>query len=65
MGKIGVAVQAFFTVCFRTAKISLPCAQIKMHGKDLGHRKDRHECTAKIRFTATTEEAARQKKGAR
>jgi hypothetical protein len=61
-GKICVAVQHFFAVCPRTAKKSLPCAQIKTHGKDLGHGKDRHKRTAKIRFTAKMEEAARQRK---
>jgi hypothetical protein len=33
-----------------------------MHGKDLGHGKDKHKRTAKIEFTATAEEAARQRK---
>jgi hypothetical protein len=61
-GKICVAVQHFFAVCPRTAKKSLPCAQIKTHGKDLGHGKDRHKRTAKIRLTAKMEEAARQRK---
>jgi hypothetical protein len=55
-------VQHFFAVCPRTAKKSLPCAQIKTHGKDLGHGKDRHKRTAKIRLTAKMEEAARQRK---
>jgi hypothetical protein len=35
MGKIGVVVQAFFAVCSRTAKIILPCAQIKRTAKIL------------------------------
>jgi hypothetical protein len=61
-GKIGVAVQFIFAVCPRTSKISLPCARRKTHGKDLGYGKDRHEPTAKLRFTATTEESARQRK---
>jgi hypothetical protein len=61
-GKIGVAVQFIFAVCPRTSKISLPCARRKTHGKDFSHGKDRHERTAKTRFTATTEESARQKK---
>jgi hypothetical protein len=58
-GKIGVVVQPFFAVCPRMIKISLPCAQVKTHGKDLGHGKDRHKRTVKIRFTPTMKEAAR------
>jgi hypothetical protein len=61
-GKNAVAVHCIFAVCFRTAKISLPCARRKTHGKDFGHGKQRHERTAKIWFTATTEESARQRK---
>jgi hypothetical protein len=57
-GKTGAAVQPIFDVRSRTTKISLPCAQIKTHGKDLDHGKDRYECTSKIRFTVTMEEAA-------
>jgi hypothetical protein len=51
--------------------VSLRCAphdkgffavRIKTHDKDFGHGKHRHECTVKIRFTATTEESVRQRK---
>jgi hypothetical protein len=48
-------------LCVLAAKIYLPCARRKTHGKDLGHDKDRHKSTTKIGFTATTEEAAQQR----
>jgi hypothetical protein len=59
-GKIGGAVQPIFVVCSRTVKISLLCVRRKTHDKDLGHGNDRHERPAKMRFTATMEESARQ-----
>jgi hypothetical protein len=42
--------------------LSIDTTGRKTHGKDLGHGKHRHKRTAKIRFTATTEESARQRK---